>query len=50
MDDVLKECKLFHETYSPCPENVAVQLFELNEIMKILLAEMAKIKKIVLPE
>jgi hypothetical protein len=44
------ECKLFYDAYKPCPDNVVVQLFELNERMKIINAEMEQMKEIVLPK
>jgi hypothetical protein len=47
---MVEECKLVWETYRPCPENIAVQLYQLNEMMKILNAEMEKMKKVLLPE
>ncbi len=45
---VLEECKAFHETYQPCSENIAVQLFELREIMRAINAEMERMRKAVL--
>jgi hypothetical protein len=46
---MIAECKLFLDTYKPCPENVVGQLYQLNEAMKILLEETDKMKKVLLP-
>ncbi len=47
---MIAECKQFLDTYKACPENVAIQLFQLNEAMKILIEETEKMKKVLLPE